>query len=197
VQATWISQGLLWGAVVVLGFLVLGLIRQLALLRWRLEQLSATTPSRIGRDGLRLGTRAPAFTLERVGGGTFGLGELAGRRHLVVFTQPGCGPCSRVMPALNALERKGETQVVAVCEGDPEETAAWVEEHAATFPVLRQERREVSRRYEVLATPFAFLIDEEGVVAAKGIVNDDQHVRFLLESARDRARREPRLEAVS
>jgi hypothetical protein len=57
-----ISYVALWLVVVCLGFLLLGALRALGLLRWRLEQLEATTPSRTGRGGLKPGKKAPDFT---------------------------------------------------------------------------------------------------------------------------------------
>ncbi len=65
----WISCiGTLWLVVLLLGFLLLGTLRSLGLLSWRLEQLEATTPKRLGRDGLKPGKRAPDFTLPGVEG---------------------------------------------------------------------------------------------------------------------------------
>src|SRR5262245_36985429 len=58
-----ISHVALWLVVLLLGFLLLGTLRALALLRWRLEQLEATTPRRVGRDGLPRGQKAPDYTL--------------------------------------------------------------------------------------------------------------------------------------
>ena len=46
-----------------------------------------------------------------------------------------------------------------------------------------QERLAVSRRYEVFATPFAFLTDERGVIAARGIVSTKQYLGFVLTRA--------------
>jgi hypothetical protein len=43
-----------------------------------------------------------------------------------------------------------------------------------------QERYELSKRYEAFATPFGFLIDERGVIASKGIINNRQHIEFVL-----------------
>src|SRR5262245_36319703 len=53
----------LWLVVLLLGFLLLGALRSLGLLNWRLEQLEATMPKRLGRDGLKVGAKAPDFTL--------------------------------------------------------------------------------------------------------------------------------------
>jgi hypothetical protein len=58
-----LSYVILWLALLFLGFLLLGALRALALLRWRLEQLEAITPTRIGRGGLKPGKKAPDFTL--------------------------------------------------------------------------------------------------------------------------------------
>src|SRR3954462_10917875 len=49
--------------------------------------------SRIRRNGLAAGTRAPVFWLKRLGGGELSLDKFLGRRILLVFSDPGCGPC--------------------------------------------------------------------------------------------------------
>jgi methylamine dehydrogenase accessory protein MauD len=176
-----ISSLLLWLATVLLGFLLLGGLRSLGLLRWRLEQLEATTPKRIGRDGLERGLKAPDFTLPSAAGPEVSLHDFAGRKVLLIFMQSGCSPCQAIVPELNRLD--GEFQVLAINNGDAEATRQWAAEMKPRFPVLMQESLSVSKQYEVFATPFAFLIDEEGVIRSKGIVNNGQHIGFVLSSA--------------
>jgi hypothetical protein len=55
---------------------------------------------------------------------------------------------------------------------------------AARFPVLSQTQFSVSKKYEVFATPFAFLIDERGVITSKGIITSRQHIRYVLSGNR-------------
>ena len=110
----------LWVFVLLLGFLLLGALRALGLQGWRLEQLEATTPSRVGRNGLKPGKTAPDFTLPEATGGEVALRDFAGRKVLLVFTQSGCGPCHRIMPELNRLQAAGEVQVLVVNNGEPE-----------------------------------------------------------------------------
>src|SRR5215472_17174645 len=88
-----ISSIVLWVLVLFLAFLVLGALRNQGLLNWRLDQLQATTPSRLGRDGLKPGKKAPDFTLPSAAGPELSLHEFSGRRVLLVFVQGGCGPC--------------------------------------------------------------------------------------------------------
>jgi methylamine dehydrogenase accessory protein MauD len=184
VNIFWISCFvILWAVVLFLGFLLLGTLRSLGLLSWRLEQLEATTPSRVGRDGLKPGRAAPDFALPGATGGEVALRDFAGRTVLLVFTQSGCGPCHRIMPELNRLQAAGEVQVLVVNNGELEPTRAWAGETRARFPVAVQEHYILSRRYEVFATPYAFLIDERGVIAAKGVINNRQRIGYILEAA--------------
>src|SRR5262245_4881966 len=172
-----------WVLLLAIGILLWGTLRSLGLLTWRLEQLEATTPRRNGRDGIKLGRKAPDFALVSTAGGERTLADFAGRRLLLVFTQSGCGPCGEIVPELNRLHERGEEQVVAVNNGPLDETRKWVAETGARFPVLTQESFSLSKRYEVFATPFAFLIDEQGIVASKGIVGNRQYLQYVLTGA--------------
>src|SRR6516164_6959723 len=124
---------ILWLVVLFLGFLLLGALRSLGLLRWRLEQLEATTPKRLGRDGLKRGKKAPDFTLPTVTGPEVSLHDFAGRRVLLVFTQAGCSPCQAIVPELNRLA--SEMQVLVVNKSDAEAVRKWMVQAQARFPV--------------------------------------------------------------
>ena len=179
-----VANLLLWALVLLFGFLLLGTLRALGLLSWRMEQLEAITPSRVGRSGLRVGKRAPDFTLPDTAGAEVSLHDYAGRGVLLVFTQTGCSPCGKIVPELNRLSGGGGLQVVVVCNGEAPAAAQWARDAGGRVPVLVQQGWKVSRRYEVFATPFAFLIDGRGVITSKGIVNNARHIGFVLSSAR-------------
>jgi peroxiredoxin len=175
--------------VLVFGFLVLGTLRALGLVNWRLEQLELTRPSRIGRDGLSPGKKAPDFTLPSVAAGNISLNDFAGRRILLVFTQSGCRPCNDIAPELNLLHQQGQS-VLVVNSGDAESTRDWAVRAKARFPVLTQEKFSLSKQYEAFVTPFAFLIDEQGVIRSKGIAGSRQYLRYVLNGAGNRAKPE-------
>jgi methylamine dehydrogenase accessory protein MauD len=183
-----ISSIMVWLAVLLLAFLLLGALRAVDRLRWRMEQLEATTPSRMGRSGLRVGKKAPDFTLPGAISGEVSLQSYAGRKLFLVFTQAGCGPCQQIVPDLNRLHDTGKVEVLAINKGETEGTRKWVAEAQIRFPVAMQEAFTVSKRYEVFATPFAFLIDEQGVIASRGIVNSKQQIGFVLDGRRDGAK---------
>ena len=172
------------------GFLLLGALRTISRLSWRLDQLEATTPGRLGRGGLNPGAKAPEFTLPSVAGGDISLRDFAGRPLLLVFSQPHCAPCHDVVPDLNKIHQKGEVDVVVICNGDAAAVREWTAEVGARVPVLGQENWKVSKKYEVFATPFAFVVDGKGIIQAKGIASKADHLGFLFESARNGAQAE-------
>lgn len=123
--------------------------------------------SRIKRDGLKAGTPAPDFRLPCLDGSERSLQDFRGRRVLLVFSDPHCGPCQALAPKLEKLHREHaeKIQVVMISRGEPKENRAKVKEHGLTFPVLLQQRWEISRCYAMFATPVVYLIDEAGLIA--------------------------------
>lgn len=178
-----ISLGVLLVAVLFVGFLLLGALRALGLLGWRLDQLEAITPSRIGRSGLKPGAKAPDFILPSVTGEPLSLHDFSGHKVLLVFVQGGCEPCHLIVPELNRLGASGTYQVMAVHSGKIEAAQEWAREAGALFPVGAQDHWNVSKRYEMYATPFAFLLDEQGLIVSRGIVKNAQHIKFVLSEA--------------
>jgi methylamine dehydrogenase accessory protein MauD len=178
------SNLILWDLVLFLGFLLVGALRALALIRWQVAQHEATMPSRIGRSGLRAGKKAPQFTLPAIAGRDVKLQDYAGKKLLLVSMQPGCGPCHGIVSALNRLHDTREVQVLVLHNGDKETVRKWVNQLRPQFTVAVQDHFNVSKHYEVFATPFAFLIDERGVIAARGIVSTKEYLGFVLTRAR-------------
>lgn len=181
--ATTFALVLLGALLLFLGFLLLGALRTVSLLAWRLDQLEATTPGRLNRNGLPPGELAPDFTLPDLTGRVLTLSGHSDRDTLLVFVQSRCGPCHAIVPELNRLQRRRDLQVLAVLHADSDEAQEWAAETRPEFPVAVQEDWSVSKQYEVFATPFAFLIDRQGVIRSKGILSRRQHVGLLLSTA--------------
>jgi peroxiredoxin len=140
--------------------------------------------SRIKRDGLKAGTPAPDFRLPRLDGrGELGLEDLRGRRVLLVFSNPHCGPCEALAPQLEKFHRAHpDLEVVLISKGEPGENRAKVKQHSLTYPIVLQQQWEISRRYAMFATPVAYLIDEAGVIIHDVAVGLDAIRALMVES---------------
>jgi peroxiredoxin len=124
--------------------------------------------SRIERNGLSAGTPAPVFELPEVRGGTVSLSEHRGRKVLLIFSDPHCGPCGKLAPHLIRLHeehRNNGLDLLLVGRGEIEENRRYATEQGFEFPVVVQRRWELSKQYGIFATPVGFLIGEDGVIA--------------------------------
>jgi peroxiredoxin len=148
---------------------VLALARAVAAgaVRKRLPGERALTASRIERDGLKAGTAAPRFRLPDLRGRPVSLEDYRGRKVLLVFTDPHCGPCDVVASQLARLYREHQSnglEILMVGRGDAQENRRKAERHGADFPVVLQKSWELSKKYEIFTTPAGFLINEEGFI---------------------------------
>src|SRR5262249_28550844 len=110
-------------------------------------------------------TLAPNFRLPLLNGGELALEDLRGRRVLLVFSDPHCGPCNHLAPELEKFHRQHtEHSLVMVSRGAPKENLSKVKKHGLTFPIVLQQQWEISRLYAMFATPIVYFIDETGFI---------------------------------
>jgi hypothetical protein len=144
-----------WVLLVVIAVVVVALARQVGTLHLRLGPRGALE---IDTEGPALGeapTPGPAVVAD---GSRVILGG-PGPRRLVLVSSPTCGVCKEVAPVVpRAAAAMGFAAVVV---------------HDPT----------VERDWDVPGTPFVVVLDEAGVVRAKGTVNNLEQVEGLLDSA--------------
>jgi peroxiredoxin len=141
--------------------------------------------SKIKRDGLKAGTPAPEFRLPRLKGGELSLSEFRGRLVVLVFSSPHCGPCQTLAPRLEEFHRQEPgLELVMISRGEPAENRDKVQEQGLTFPVVLQKQWEVSRDYATFATPAAYLVDPDGIIAAEVATGGDAIEALMAQAAR-------------
>jgi peroxiredoxin len=141
--------------------------------------------SKIQRDGLPAGTPAPDFRLPLLHGGELSLSEYQGRKVLLVFSDPKCGPCDQLAPRLEQFHRRTPgIQVLMISRGDAEANRAKAAQHGLTFPILLQQQWEISREYARFGTPIGYLIDEEGIIAREVAIGVEPIPALLSAPAR-------------
>ncbi len=140
------------------------------------------TESTILRNGLTAGTRAPDFSLPDLEGNQRSLKEFAGKRILLVFSDPDCGPCQSLAPTLQDVhQRHRENNLVVLMVSRGETAINWkkAEELGLSFPIVLQKRWEISKEYAMFATPIGYLIDEKGTLAS-GVAIGAQEILGLI-----------------
>jgi peroxiredoxin len=141
--------------------------------------------SHIEREGLKLGVAAPDFTLPDLNGCDISLGHFRGRKVLLVFSDPQCGPCDELTPHLVRLHqqhRQNGLAIVMVGRGGREENQKKAIQHGIDFPVVLQDRWKLSRQFGIFATPVGFLIDQHGIITRSVAKGPDQIMTLAREA---------------
>ncbi len=114
------------------------------------------------------GGLAPDFALRSLAGQNLRLSEYRGEVVMLSFWASWCGQCRQELPELDDLypryQKVGLTLLGVSIDDEKRKTEDMVRTLEVTFPVLIDERREVSRLYRVDDMPAAVLIDREGTV---------------------------------
>jgi methylamine dehydrogenase accessory protein MauD len=157
--------------IAVLGVLVaqcgilLHLLRQYGRLLLRVEALEEGPSA----GGLPVGETAPDFELPSLQGKTLTLESLRAPERPVVllFTDPDCGPCKKLLPDVGRwqAEHSDKLTVVLMSQGESDENATMASEHGLTN-VLLQDDWEIASAYQISATPSAVLVRPDGTIGS-------------------------------
>ena len=115
-----------------------------------------------------IGQPAPDFALRSMSNENLRLSEHLGEVVVINFWATWCGPCRQEMPLLDELYGKYRLAGLTLLSVNIDDTAERAVEMAQTlkvsYPVLFDDRKEVSRAYDVGSMPMTVMIDREGVV---------------------------------
>src|SRR5581483_8835021 len=108
-------------------------------------------PAEPAGPGLPIGSVAPGFALTGLFGETLTLDALRapGKPVLLGFVDPGCGPCTALLPDLARWQKElaGTVTLALLSRGTPEENRAKIGSLGLTQMLLQQER-EVAEAYQ-------------------------------------------------
>lgn len=177
------SYVLLWGLVIALSLVIFALARQIGVLHDRI----APTGALMLAKGLSVGQAAPIVTVSDMDGGTRQIGAASadGRNTLVMFVAPTCPLCKVLLPVLKASQRSENAwlQIVLASDGDERAQAEFRKRQGLqAFPYVLSPALGIS--YQINRLPYAVLLDERGIVLARGLINSREHLESLFEAKR-------------
>jgi hypothetical protein len=118
---------------------------------------------------------------------------------VVAFVDVECKLCAELLPDLGAFaDDATDVDVVAVVAGPPPSVAQFTRRLSTRVAVFPDARGALGTGYGVAVLPFLVTVDGEGIVRAKGVVNDRDDLERVAGPIRERAEAmEPVLEEVS
>jgi methylamine dehydrogenase accessory protein MauD len=183
VTALAVSNVILWVVVICLCVALLAVVRQLGVLHERIAPAGALMLAK----GLKVGEAVPALSVEDLENRALALGAPRSdeRATLVMFVSPTCPVCKALLPVLKsslAAERDW-LDIVLASDGEVAAQRDYVATHRlGSFPYVVSQSLGVA--YQVSRLPYAVLIDAQGVLRARGIVNSREHLESLFEAKR-------------
>ena len=178
-----VSNVVLWVLVLVLAAVVLALTRQLGVIHQRIAPAGALMLNR----GLTVGEAAPVLELAALDGRSLrvGIARDDGRSTLLLFVSPSCPVCKSLLPAVKSSRRDERSwmDVILASDGDTAEQREFVRAQGLEgIPYVVSAA--LGLAYQVSRLPFAALLDERGVLRARGLVNSREHLESLFEARR-------------
>jgi methylamine dehydrogenase accessory protein MauD len=189
-----VAVGLLFVLNAGLILVVLALARQVGVLHERVSPIGALALE----HGPKVGDTVPALTLPTLSGETIALGAATARSRMLFFLSPTCPVCKKLLPALGALAsaERDRLDIVLASDGDRSEHASFAQREKLTLPYVLS--TELGMTFRIGKLPYAVLIGPDGIVRAKGLVNNREQLESLLTaedfgvaSMQDYLRRQP------
>jgi peroxiredoxin len=168
----------------VLGIGVYQLVLQNGRILQRLEALERAGAKPRASDepseSLSAGSVLHDFELPLLAGGSMTLSQWRGQRLLVIFFDPTCVFCQKLLPGLSQTPA---ITTLIISTGDREKNHSLFAAHAVTSPVLLQENMEVAELYRVTNTPSGYFVDEHGASDGELLVGAKALLAAMKEGA--------------
>ena len=172
-----ISNTLLWVLMLAVIVALWALARQVGILYERVAPMGALVTD----AGPKLGDKAPVFDLPALNGTLVGIGGERPKSQLIFFLSTSCPVCKKLLPVLKSASQAEREwlDVVLASDGDSTQHLGFYgEAKLQQFPYVLS--ADLGMTYRVSRLPYAVLIDERGVIRAKGLVNTREHLESLF-----------------
>ena len=170
-----ISQILSWVVILGLGVALLALARQVGVLHIRVAPAGALTTSggpAVGDATIKIDARSIDGAPVTVGGHAHGV-----PLRLLMFVSAQCPLCKAIIPMAKSFAR--DERVALTFVGDVAAQRAMIAQHGLESYMFVN-GPDVGQAFGVAKLPFAVLLDAEGTILSKGLVNSREHLESLV-----------------
>jgi methylamine dehydrogenase accessory protein MauD len=172
-----ISNALLWVLMLAVIVALWALARQVGILYERIAPMGALVTD----AGPKLGDLAPRFDLPALNGSRVAIGGEQPKSQLIFFLSPTCPVCKKLLPVLKSASQAEREWLDVVLASDGEATqhlGFYGSAQLQQFPYVLS--ADLGMTYRVSRLPYAVLLDDRGVIRAKGLINSREHLESLF-----------------
>ena len=172
-----VTQVLLGIVVIFLCVTVLALARQVGVLHERVAPAGALLSS----AGPGVGEQSPRLEVHALAGNaiTVGANMAAGKALLLLFVAQTCPICKKLIPVAVDFGKSERLDVLFVGDAELPEQRQLIAQFGLDDHCFIN-GPDIGMAYRVDKLPYAVLLDDRGVIAAKGLVNSREHFESLI-----------------
>jgi len=166
-----------WVVTLALVLAVLALARQVGVLHMRVAPAGALTTA----SGPSVGGRSSAIPATTLDGAMVTIGGAApgSALRLLMFVSASCPLCKNLIPMAKSFARDERVQLIFIGDDTPQVQREMIARHGLdAYQFINGS--DVGQAYQVDKLPFAVLLDAEGVILSKGLVNSREHLESLI-----------------
>ncbi|MTI67669.1 MAG: redoxin domain-containing protein [Firmicutes bacterium] len=119
-------------------------------------------------EEIKVGKKAPDFTLENLQGEKVSLSDYEGKIVMLNFWATWCGHCDKEMPDFEKLYNENKEKDFVILAVNARESIETVKEYinkgGYTFPVLLDKSGEINRKYLIGGLPTTYFISKDGIL---------------------------------
>jgi methylamine dehydrogenase accessory protein MauD len=101
--------------------------------------------------------------------------------QLLMFVSPMCPICKQLIPVARSFARREALDVVFIGDDDPADQRRMIAD-LGIADMTFVNGSEAGRAFQVDKLPHAVLLDHDGVILSKGLVNSREHLESLVVS---------------
>jgi methylamine dehydrogenase accessory protein MauD len=147
---------------------------------------------RFPSDGPVVGQRAPRVEIEDTNGGKHVIGDRAARNRVLIVTSPSCPWCEKLAPDIapfaGSLGSDYEVLVISAADLDRTEAQAYLRRLDNGSSLKMAVAPHLLEPYGIRGTPYAILLDKDGVVRNKGVPNTGTDLETLVSATQQSGR---------
>lgn len=172
-----VSQIFVWAMLILMATMMVALARQVGVLHERIAPMGALTMA----GGPSIGEHLPLMSAVTLDGEALTLGGASPRERplLLMFVAPSCPVCKKVSPIAKHVAKSDGLDLVFISDGDVVEQKKMIGQlDIAAYPFVNSP--DIGMRLQVGKLPYAFLLNAEGLLVAKGLINSREHIESLV-----------------
>lgn len=147
-------------------------------------ELKTTSAARVlvTNEGPELHTQFPELSGKDLQGNAGPVRAEKGRDLVVILLSSGCAPCEQLLRTLGSVHRDSTRPLdfTAILEASPEDARRYQRRFRLRLPLIVDEEGSLREQLGVKRTPYGFLIDRDGIIRMKGVVNDRGQLEGLI-----------------